>query len=92
MKKAFFPFLQPHFYALPALMNRALQRLQQAALPNVGVGIMNKNAGIRIAVGIDVEIALAACNAAAHYHNGPVQCAGIVCRAPWLFLIFILSA
>jgi hypothetical protein len=40
--------------------------LQQGLLADVGVGVVDEHAGIHIAVGVDVEIAAAAGDAAAH--------------------------
>ena len=44
----------------------ALQGLQQAHLPDVGVGVVDEDAGVHIAIGVDVEVAPPAGDAAAH--------------------------
>ena len=43
-----------------------LQALQQALLPDVGVGIVDEHAGVHVAVGVDVQVAAAAGDAPAH--------------------------
>ena len=45
--------------------NRRFQRLQQRHIPNVGVGIMDKDAGIHIAVDVDMQISPSSRNASA---------------------------
>ena len=45
---------------------RGLQALQQGLLPNVGVGIVDEDTGVHIAVGVDMQIAPAAGDASAH--------------------------
>lgn len=45
---------------------RALQDLKDGFIPDVGVREMDEYAGLRISVGIDVEVISSACNAAAH--------------------------
>ena len=44
----------------------ALQAFKQCLFPDIGVRVMDENAGIHISVGIDMEISPSACNAAAH--------------------------
>ena len=46
--------------------NGALQCLQQGAAADVGVGIVDEHTGVHVAVDVDVQIALSACDAAAH--------------------------
>ena len=44
---------------------RAFQRLQQGVAVNIGAGIMDERAGLYVALGIDVQIAASAGDAAA---------------------------
>ena len=45
---------------------RALQNLQEGRIVNIGIRVVNKHAGFRVAVGVDVEVVSSAGNAAVH--------------------------
>ena len=46
--------------------DRRLEALQQGLLADIGVGVVDKHAGIHIAIGIDVQVSAATGNAATH--------------------------
>ena len=48
------------------LKQRRAHGFQQSLLPDVGIRIVDENAGVHIAIGVDVHIAAAPGNAAAH--------------------------